>query len=187
MKNSYRRFHNDACGYSITELLVTISIVSLLSSAGISSLSKPSQSAQASSTATTLFLALQQARERSRIDFKSYQLCGSDDGVNCTREWSKQLILFADSNQNHIADEGEIEQFFPIRSQQFVIQTRVGFGRTYASYTSEGYVNLTGSFLICSNGEEKRALKKVTWNGLGRPYLLNTEEKVTQHSSMQCL
>lgn len=186
MKISFRRDQNEAEGYSIAELLVSLSIVSLLSTAAIGSLSKPSQMAQAGSTATTLFLALQQARESARLNSQSYQLCGSDDGFSCSREWSKQLILFSDSNQNHIAEEDEIEQIFPIRSQQLVIQTRVGFGRTYASYTAEGYVNLTGSFLICSLEEEKRPLKKVTWNGLGRPYLLETEEKIAQHSSMQC-
>lgn len=170
-------------GLTLTELLITLAIVSITGVIALPQLDTTTASADAA--ATGIYRALQHARGEAKKESNRYRICGSNDGIHCSREWQQQLVLFADSNSNQMLDEGELLQLYPLKAEQLIVQTRLGFGKTSFQFTELGHVDLTGSFLICKP-EQKQPLRKVTWNRIGRPYLLKDAAAVAAHSTLQC-
>lgn len=174
-------------GFTLTELLSTLTILSLLTMVAAPGLFGSSARQDADAASNHLYRALQHARSEAKRRSARLQVCGSDDGRVCSRIWRETLLLFDDANDNGEADTGEILQFYPVGAHHSEVQTRLGFARKAVTFDSLGHANLTGSFLLCDRNGESAPLRKITWNAIGRPYSLNTPQQVANHSSMTCL
>lgn len=170
-------------GLTLTELLMTVGIVSITGLMAVPQLNTTSASADA--TASSIYRAIQHARTQAKLQTESYRLCGSNDGIHCDKEWQKHLILFADDNNNQIIDHQETRQVYSMKTNRLFVQTRLGFGKKSFRFDELGRVDLTGSFLICSP-EDQAPIRKITWNQIGRPYLLKDQAAVAAHSSLKC-
>lgn len=171
---------------TLIELLMVLSIIGLLLAASPPWLSDTVKRSRVSAATKGLFSGLQSARNHARLHYKEYSLCGSDDGIHCQNSWTKELILFEDVNRNDTLDDGEAIYHFPVNARGLVIQSRIGFGRQHAQFNQRGYAGVSGSFLICDLETPRQILRKVTWNQIGRPYVLRTQKQIKKHSSIEC-
>lgn len=172
-------------GYSILELLITLSVLSITATVGMPTFINTVNQSDADSSSQRIYRAWQHARSQALTQAKTLTLCGSNDGLSCITPWQNQLILFNDINGDHEPSEGEIIFNYPVEASRGSIQSRISFGRKYTQITQEGRSSLTGSFLYCSNTTEPIE-RKITWNQPGRPYYTGTNRNYTTSSSVHC-
>ncbi|MFT6254803.1 MAG: type IV fimbrial biogenesis protein FimT [Granulosicoccus sp.] len=157
-------------GFSLIELLVTISISSILLSIVAPNLQNIIQSNEADSKISTLRRLLQVARTRAIVQQQSITICGSNDGHTCLKHWQNYLLVFHDSNNDKTASAEEIIYSEPLNIGQANIKTRLGFGRISVKINSLGQTNLTGSFIYCPPSNKAQYSRRLTWNRVGRSY-----------------
>jgi len=172
-------------GYSLLELLISLSILTTITTAGVPSFIYSLNQSDANSSSQRIYRAWQHARSQALTQAKTLTLCGSNDGLSCAALWQKQLILFHDIDGDHEPSEGEVIHHYPIEASRGSIQSRISFGLKYTKITQEGRSSLTGSFLYCSNTTEPIE-RKITWNQPGRPYYTGTNRNYTTRSTVHC-
>ncbi len=98
-------------GYSLYELLVTLSIASALIVLGVPALSGSVARSRQAVEINAVFHAIHLARKESIVRRRAVSLCPSFDGLACRpgRDWSRGWILFVneDADQPPELDDGE--------------------------------------------------------------------------------
>lgn len=89
-------------GYSLYELLVTISIASVILGVGLPSFGKIVASNRQHVEINALFHAVHLARKESIVRRKVVSICPSSDGQQCRpgRDWSGSWILFVNDDRD---------------------------------------------------------------------------------------
>ncbi len=119
-------------GYSLYELLVTLTIASALIVIGVPALSGSVARSRQAVEINALFHAVHLARKESIVRRRSVSLCPSFDGLTCQpgRDWSGGWILFVneDADQPPMLDDGEIvlDRHQPTEGVR-ITANRVGF------------------------------------------------------------
>lgn len=159
-----------AKGFTLLELMASLSLVILLMGFGIPGLSNLLEDTRAKSAMQsamrTFNLARSTAVERQQI----ITLCGSNDGETCSRQWGKYLLVFRDEDDSRTAETEEliVRQELGFADSPFL--TRLGWGRSFTQIQRDGSVNLQGSIVYCRS-ESPYAARRITWNMVGRPYM----------------
>ena len=162
-------------GFTLIELISTISIAGILLSVGIPSLSAAIANNQQNSTIMTLYGHHLYARSEAITRNQRITLCKSSNGQQCSRtaQWQDGWIIFADTNKDKQVNG--TEQILRVQ-QQFkqgqTIKYR-GFGSfNYVSYYSSGQSTTNGTFTLCNrNGAE--FAKSVIISRTGRARIKN--------------
>jgi type IV fimbrial biogenesis protein FimT len=163
-------------GFSLLELIITLSIATILLAIGIPSFQTFTQKNRMSAAMNTIFTHLNLARSEAIIRGIDIVLCPSVDGVDChnTMIWDEKIIMFTDINKNRLFDLGEsLIRQVDISSKSIEISTTIR--RRKAVYDAKGLSmgnNLT--FTFCDNNNKVNP-KAVIVSNTGRARLSNVK------------
>jgi type IV fimbrial biogenesis protein FimT len=137
-------------GFTMTELIVTMSIVAILLVIGIPSFRYVTTSNRISSEVNGLLGDLQYARSEAVKEGLPVTVCSSIDGQNCNggAAWQGGWIVFLDSNGNQAVDPGEtVMRVQPQFSSQ---DTLVPDNGTFSAITfnREGYAATNAAVIV---------------------------------------
>ena len=144
----------NARGFTMVEMLVTISIVGILAAIAYPSFARIIQRTRIKSESnlisTDLFYMRGEAMKRSAV----VSMCPSSDGASCTGgSWSSGRIIFSDQNADGLVTVGKdtVLQVRPATAGTSSIAV-TGFGAgTYIQYTPTGQVVAAGLIKICDS------------------------------------
>ncbi|WP_339668891.1 GspH/FimT family protein [Dasania marina] len=158
-------------GFSLTELLTTLTLVIILSLSVTPNASQSIIKNESISNTSIIYRALQSARTEAIRRQSDIRICGSNDGITCIKEWQNYLIIFQDKNKDKKAATNEIVTIENFTLRRGFIISRFALGRSSLSINGRGETNLTGSFIYCPTSREPQYIQRITWNRIGRPYL----------------
>ncbi|MBV6815250.1 Tfp pilus assembly protein FimT/FimU [Xanthomonas campestris pv. passiflorae] len=116
-----------ARGFTLVELLVTISVVAVLAVIALPSFQGVIRSNQAATTANELVASLSLARSEAIRSTRGGGICPSSDGLICSGQWSDGWISWADANGNGSYDSGEtVLRYTKVNSKMTVNAPGVG-------------------------------------------------------------
>lgn len=144
-------------GVTLVELLVALSVFSILLTVGVPSFSQFTTSTRLSSYANTLLSHMALARSEAVKRNVRVVICKSSDGSTCTSlgNWNQGWIVFADLDNNASASTGEqIITTMPALSTGFSLSGNTNVSN-YISYDAQGIPKLTtggfqsGTITLC--------------------------------------
>lgn len=164
-------------GFTLTELLVALSIVAVLATVGMPSMAAIMDSIQLSSASNKFLSNLHLARSEAIKRNQRVVLCKSADGATCAGEggWEQGWLVFHDLNNNGALDSGEavIERAQPLpESLRLTGNSSV---TRYVSFVSTGATKLVGggfqagTFTLCRQSAPGVEARQITLNAAGRP------------------
>lgn len=163
-------------GFSLIELLFTLGIASILSAAGASSFVHLINKAQSTTATRSIVSALQYTRSEAVGRNRVVTLCLSNNGVDCDKTSTHQLIVFLDHNNNRINDADELIRIFPFDNDSNRFEFRVSAGRNYIRYRPNGSVIDFGRIQYCPSTGDARYGSQVIVNFSGRPRLARDKD-----------
>ncbi len=172
------RLPGNACGVSLTELLLVLAIATVLLAMAVPSMGAMLVAQKAASLTNHLVSSLHLARGEAIKRNARAVVCKSGDGVQCVTSggWEQGWIVFHDANNNAQLDEGEVV----VRQQGPAgggLRLRGNLPvANYVSYTASGSAKMTsgafqaGTFTLCPDvagfaGE----VRQIILGGPGRP------------------
>lgn len=161
-------------GYTLIELMMVLTIVSILSAIAAPSFARLLADTRVADATSELFGAVLQTRSEALKRHRRVVLCTSSDATDCGSEtgWESGWIVFEDGNENGRREEDEpLLQIGEARGGRVAI-----FGdssvRSYISYVGSGRTQQlatgawqAGTLTICSEG----IARKIIINRVGRP------------------
>lgn len=171
-------------GHSMSELLVTLGIISLLTSLALPAMASLVRGSQAASLINSLIAASMLARSTAINQHTSVVLCGKQD-TGCGKDWQAGAIVFTDTNNNRQleTDQGDTliaELDSPPTGSQLVM--KAALGKQYLRFMPNGMLeNTAGSLQLCSAGNDPRHARILIFNRSGR-FRLGTD---TNHDGVQ--
>ncbi len=161
--------------YSLYELLITLSIASLLIVVGVPTLAGSISRNRQSVEINALFHAIHLARKESIVRRRPVSLCPSPDGDRCEpgRDWSDGWLLFVneDGDQPPMLDDGEavLDRHRPSEGVRITANRR---GFTLRAIHRRA---TNGTFVVCdSAGRIRPKGLVISWTGRPRVALETT-------------
>jgi type IV fimbrial biogenesis protein FimT len=156
-------------GYTLIELVTTLSVASALAVASVA-LADWIQAARLTTKVNTLIGDLALARSEAIKRGHQVVICKSRSGTNCEEdaEWHQGWILFADTNENEVREAHE-----PLlRVQPAMTGMRLKFGAfgsitLYVAYSATGFSYNNGTFTFCPS--RLAETRRVVVGPTGRP------------------
>ena len=146
-------------GFTFTELMVVIAIMSILLSFAAPSFQSLIAQSRLTTVSTQLRSALLIARSEAIKSNRQVTVCASEDQSSCSNgSWSSGSIAFIDRGAiGKIDDEDEIIRIFDRASSILqVLQTGIDGS---VSFTPDGASDTSGAFMVCDplrNAEPRR-------------------------------
>jgi type IV fimbrial biogenesis protein FimT len=171
-------------GYTLLELVVTITIAGILMGVAVPSFTSIIDSNRLTTYANDLVTALNYARSEAIKRNLRVSLCKSTNGVSCTtiNNWSQGWIIFTDQNNNSTYDNSTETL---LRVQTYKANTTTMVGETpvanYISYIATGQSQLSigafqaGTIKICDERTGNVGIN-IALNSTGR---VSTQNKTT--------
>ena len=136
-------------GVTLIEFVVSLSVVLASLRLAVPAMSAMVDSVRLDGANQTMVSSLQLARNQAVMRGRHVVLCKSADGQRCSRAsgWEQGWIVFQDSNNNALLDEGE-----PVLHKEHALTARVRLTgnrpvAAYISYTPLGQTHLaSGAF-----------------------------------------
>lgn len=94
-------------GFSLIELMVTVSVLLILSTVAAPSFSHIYNQSKLDKSFDTLYHAAFLARESAASYGVDTTLCPTNDGVTCSTTWAERYMVFIDTNNNAVQDNNE--------------------------------------------------------------------------------
>jgi len=173
-KNTYRYYFS--AGYSLVELLVVLTLSSILALLAVPSMTAMINTQRSISLGNAFLAGLNLARNEAIKRNARTVLCKSSDGLSCTTSggWQQGWIMFHDVNNNALLDVGEQV----IQSQAAVSQGLSLTGNTnvanYVSYSASGSSKLisgafqAGTFSLCLDPVVVGDVRQIVLSSTGR-------------------
>jgi len=183
--------NNSLYGFTLLELLITLSITAILLSISIPSFKEMVLESQAESTINHISRLIRLARNTAVTQGTTSTLCPSSDGKHCDGVWKEGVLLFTDKNKNGALDgEDIVIQFL----HPFFDQGDLTFKsfRNLIQFSAKGTPQGTiGSFIYCpsdNNIEHAKALILNFQGRLRRGYDFNNDgiEEAGNHRNISC-
>lgn len=163
-------------GFTLMELMVTISIAAILLSVAIPSFTPTIASNRLTTYANELVTALNLARSEAVKRGLRITLCKSTNGSSCTGtdNWSQGWIIFTDQN-NNAAYDSSTETILRVQVNSASAVTMVGNTNiaNYISYVATGQSQLTsgafqaGTIKVCDDRTGNVGIN-IVLNSVGR-------------------
>lgn len=144
-------------GVTLIELLVAMSVLSILLAVGVPSFSQFTVNTRLNSYANTMFSHMALARSEAVKRNMRVAICKSSDGSTCASsdDWSQGWIVFVDLDNNASIDSGEqVITTMPALPTGFSFSGN-GNVSDYISYDAQGVPKLTsggfqaGTIILC--------------------------------------
>lgn len=169
------RMDRRTLGFTLLEMLVTLTLLAVLTAAAAPSFSGLLQSNLAAAHAEALMTSLTLARSEAIKRNLRVTLCKSADGASCTTEgdWAQGWLVFVDRDSDGVLDPDEgVLRMQAVLPGKFTLTN--SNARNWYAYRSDGSAAssgglVTGTFRVCPpDGNVARARRVVT-NITGRP------------------
>lgn len=165
-------------GFTLLELVVSFVLISIIMIYGLSSFNTYMEQTRADMRIMQLYSALAFIRNDVFSTHEAGVICPSADKQSCGGDWSGDLIVFLDDNQNHTLDEGEtlLRIIQPTTGGTLTWQ---GFGSSkYLMFLPYGLTNQqNGTFFYCSPAEQKKIARGIIVNKSGRARLAQVTDQ----------
>lgn len=152
-------------GWTLIELLVTLSISSLLLGFGIKGFAALQERSQATQAINRLAFSIQDARHAALTKRQVITLCPSQDGQRCIMDWDAPLILFSG---DPASTSKKILQHYPANP----------YGKTtWRAFRQDNKLQMNvngltlaynGTFIHCPNNRNAQRAKALVLNKSGR-------------------
>lgn len=149
-------------GFSLLELISTLSIIAVLGTIIPSVSAALIQSNKVTTAVNTLSRDMAYARTEAVTRGKNIELCKSEDGISCSRanQWESGWIIFVDENKNRRREESEKRLKYQPEIDSINISYRGSGSSNYIRFRADGATGVNGTFSFCSDrqGMYKKAL-----------------------------
>ncbi len=154
------RYRHRIRGFSLYELLMTLTLVALVLSLGIPSFGGILANNRLSVEVDALFHAVHLARKASVVRRRVITICPSYDGINCEPglDWSMGWMMFVNTDRDQPPDRDDDESV--LRHHPVDQNTRITANRRSFTLRSTELRATNGTFVICDRAgrAEPRAL-----------------------------
>lgn len=157
-------------GFTLIDLLIAISILSILFGMAVPQFSILQAKAEAKSTASAIRRSLAFGRQKAVIKQKDITVCGADIHLKCEKNNPQNIIVFEDKNNDRTYTEDEALYSNLNLSYRGTLKLRASLGRNYIEFRKNGSAKQAGSFEYCVPGVPT-ASRRVTISLPGRPYM----------------
>ncbi|HYA38182.1 MAG TPA: GspH/FimT family pseudopilin [Candidatus Methylomirabilis sp.] len=167
-------------GYTLHELLITSIIAGALGTGAVSFIGLM-QDTRMATAVNSMMGDLALARSAAITRNAMVTLCKSRDGVSCTDDsaWHEGWLVFADDNNNHDVDSGEMILHV---QERLAGDMKLRYGETggyhYVRYNSTGEAWPGATFTFCDGrGTQNAKAVVVYWSGRPRVSVKTAEGK----------
>lgn len=159
-------------GWSLIEILTTLTIIALLSSLSLPNFNSWFQQRTQSALFRSLYHLTYFSRSQA-ISLQTYvTLCPTNDHVNCSHNWDDtSVMVFSDSNKNEQLDapEDQLLRVMSLPQNKPCLALRASGGKQYLQFKATGASNgIAGHFRFCDPVHNHIA-KKLVISLNGRP------------------
>ncbi|MCK5872344.1 MAG: GspH/FimT family pseudopilin [Methylococcales bacterium] len=170
-------------GFTIIELLITVSILGILTSMGLPSFMGTINSTRLTTKANELVAALNFTRSEA-IKRNTLVYIANTEGSG--QKWEGGWVIFVDMNGNKAFDRNTdtLLKEYPALESSYTLRTG-GNIKHWLAYKPTGlYKTSTGrlndSFSLCTMNKDKNSSRKITLNSIGRT-------RVTKNNVSKCV
>lgn len=156
-------------GFTLVELMVTLSVAGILVTVGVPSFASMIASNRVTAASNEVVTALNLAKSEAIRSGQNTTLCKSADGTTCSGNWSDGWILFNDIDSNHTRDTtaGTKEQIIRVHgasepSLSFIFKTA-----DYIQFSPNGHSNANGHFCFHNSYSDENS-RSVIITQIGR-------------------
>lgn len=167
-------------GLSLVELLAVLAIITLMSGMVIPSMAKIYERSEATASINWIITAVNYTRHAA-IQFRTTAtLCPrAKDDLNCGGKWHKDLIVFADGNQDgKLNGQDYLLQQISSEKVKGTFKWRSFRNRQYLQITPLGYTNYqNGNFIYCPASQNNTLARQIVINVQGRARVVHTRDE----------
>ncbi|MDG0971147.1 MAG: GspH/FimT family protein [Porticoccaceae bacterium] len=142
---------NKNMAFTLLELLITLIIVSILATLAAPSWSKFIAKQKINIQVWELRRTLELARSFAVSQHLVWKVCMAAHSLVCVKEQGQRLLVFADLNNDHRVNKGEV-LIKDIALSGTSIKLSAS-GRAYVRFKPTGEAMDSGNFLVCSNDQ----------------------------------
>ncbi len=143
---------NVSKGFTLVELLATISIATILLAAATPSFVEMSRKNRLVTYTNDFIATVNLARSEAIRRGAPVSICHSNDTTSCSGTWSDGWIVFYDKNGNDAVDPGDsVLRTHEALSQSYSLGTNPTFAAGI-TYGADGAATNTGVFAVCHDG-----------------------------------
>ena len=136
-------------GFSLFEMLICISILSILLFISLPSMSSMTSNQRVSTQITQIRQALYLARSLAVTQGQIWKVCLMDVTNSCVKEGGKSLVVFRDDNNDHQLNSNEtVKKTSEIRGVKIKLSAS---NRAYMRFKITGESLESGNFQVCSS------------------------------------
>jgi type IV fimbrial biogenesis protein FimT len=103
----FNKINKKPLGFTLINLLIALTVSSILASSGIPAISQTYYYHRASSSYDELFTLIQFTRIQAVNYHSQVILCPTIDHINCINDWNQTLMVFVDTNDDEIKNASE--------------------------------------------------------------------------------
>ena len=172
-----------ACrGFSLTELMVTLAVLSTLLTLAIAGWSSVANSMKLTALSNTFLSQLHTARSEAIKRNARVAMCKSPDGIVCvtTGGWEQGFLVFHDANNNGKRDAQELIVYrIAALPSGFRLSGNVNVAK-YVSFSGDGATHLmsgafqAGTLTLCRESLSMSEAREIIINSVGRPRIRKT-------------
>lgn len=157
-------------GLSLTELLTSLAVLAIVGRGSVA-VGVWIDKAQADNATRQIIHSIQFARFSAVSSGRNMLLCGSEDGLSCSKLWladQAHIMVFHDRNENRRRDPNE-----PVLLKSQWRQGQVVWRaarRSYLRFRRDGSAKDIGTFTWCPSDLDASHARQFTINFAGRPY-----------------
>jgi len=167
-------------GFTLLNLLITLTISVILATAGIPSLQHVLNNHQANNAYQALFTLIQFTRIQSINYSGQVILCPTLDQQNCINDWNQELMVFVDTDNDE--NRNENEQLLHIKDATLddeTIHWKASGSLRYLRFKADGSTrNQNGRLTYCLEKEEKLYARQIIMYRTGRARKANKAESL---------
>lgn len=160
-------------GLTLVELVFVLAIIAILIQASVL-ITNLIDKIQLSSSIRQLHTEIQFARSKAINEYKWITICGSNDGIVCSKDWqSAELLIFHDIDNNHELDTSDTLY----RRVRLTVKIHWrGSNRNYMRARPNGSLIEWGKYTFCS-ANLNVPTKQLVLNRMGRGYISTPKPK----------
>lgn len=157
-------------GFSLMELLMTLSVLGVLTSLALPPLGSTIATYEGKEALRLLNHYIALARNAAASDGRMVTLCPSDTGTSCGGSWSAGNLLFLDRNGDRKINQDDYILRVLLRTEfNGTIVWRAFGNRPYLQIDAKGFMRYqSGNFTYCPHSGDAKLAQQLVINSAGR-------------------